>query len=105
MRRIHRDHVQNFFRRNIWEFFLKRAHLREQIQIVIARQTVRAETDVESKLTQFLKLKWRMAEIFVTSRTMHDRKSLSRSRKQIKIVIRAFWIAHVDQFREPPRPD
>jgi len=81
----HRYHRQGFFRRDGWESSLKLPHLREQAQIGIARETIGAQANVEPELAQSLKLKSRMAKIFVTAGAMNDVKFSCRYGEQIEI--------------------
>ena len=72
-----------------WLGFPKLAHLREETQITIARQAVRAEANIEPKRAQFPKGKGRMAKVRVAARTMHNMKT-RRARQQLEIVSRQF---------------
>jgi hypothetical protein len=53
---------------------LKLPHLGEQTQILIAGETIGAETDVEVERVQSIELKWRMRKTRVTARAMDDLK-------------------------------
>src|ERR1700730_96505 len=86
-RRVQRHHGQDLFGRNARLVVLKSAHFGKQTQIVIARQTVRAQADIEFELAQSLKLKRRMSEILVAARAMNDVESACRSCQQIKIAL------------------
>ena len=53
---------------------MKRSHFREQAQVIVARETVRAEANVKAERAQAIEREWAVAKIVVTSRTVHDVK-------------------------------
>ena len=69
---------------------MKRSHFCEQAQVIVARETVRAQTDVESESPQPSELEIAVSKIGVAARTMRDGKFLSNFRQQIKIAFRQF---------------
>ena len=69
---IHRHHLKDLIRRNPRFTALKRAHLGEQTQALVAGETIGAETNVEPKSAQFFARKAAVPKIIVTSRRMHD---------------------------------
>jgi len=69
---------------------LKRPHLAEQAEVVIARQAVGAQTDFEPESAQFFELKRRMPEILMAAGTVDDVKAVLRSVEEIKIARRQF---------------
>jgi hypothetical protein len=77
---------------------MKRSHFREQAQIIVARETVRAQTNVESESLQPWELEIAVPKVGVAARTMRDWKFLSNFRQQIEIAFRQFI-----QMRNDPR--
>ena len=51
---------------------MKRSHFREQAQIVVARETVRAQTNVKSESLQPWELEIAVPKVCVAARTMRD---------------------------------
>src|SRR5207302_7383410 len=87
------------FRRNVGKFLLKCAHFSEQAQIIIARETIRSETNVEAKRVQLFELESYVPEIGVAARTMHNREFLPYLCQQIEIAFGQFI-----QMRNDPPP-
>ena len=71
-RRIDRHHLQGFLRLKSRKLFMKRSHFREQAQIIVARETVRAQTNVESESLQPWELEIAVPKVDVAARTMRD---------------------------------
>src|SRR6266513_5449878 len=87
---IYRHHLQNSFRRNLGKLLLKCAHFSEQAQIIIARKTIRSETNVEAELLQSFELESHVPEIGVAARTMRDGELMPHFSQQIEIAFRQF---------------
>jgi len=51
---------------------MKRSHFREQAQVIVARETVRAQANVESESLQPWELEIAVSEVGVAARTMCD---------------------------------
>ena len=71
-RRINRHHLQGLLRLKSRKLFMKGSHFREQAQIIVARETVRAQTNVESKSLQPRELEIAVPKVGVAARTMRD---------------------------------
>ena len=71
-RRINRHHLQGFLRLPSRKPFMKRSHFREQAQVIVARETVGAQTNVESESLQPWELEVAVPKVGVAARTMRD---------------------------------
>jgi hypothetical protein len=71
-RRISRHHLQGFLRLKSRKLFMKRSHFREQAQVIVARETVGAQTNVESESMQPWELEIAVLKVGVAARTMRD---------------------------------
>src|SRR6266480_6383048 len=87
---IYRHHLQNSFRRNLGKLLLKCAHFSEQAQIIIARETIRSETNIEAESLQPFELERKVTEIGVAARTMRDGELMPDFSQQVEIAFRQF---------------
>ncbi len=51
---------------------MKRSHFREQAQVIVARETVRSQTNVKSESLQSWELETAVPKVGMAARTMRD---------------------------------
>ena len=71
-RGIDRHHLQALLRLKSRKLFMKRSHFCEQAQIIVARETVGAQTNVESESLQPWELEVAVPKVGVAARTVRD---------------------------------